>query len=58
MAFKIRLLEMLRKQKKDEKIKTKIMWMINYFNTWFTKYEYRLLNQQKITDEDITKALE
>jgi len=58
VAFKIRLLEMLRKQKKDEKIKTKIMWMINYFNTWFTKYEYRLLNQQKITDEDITKALE
>lgn len=34
------------------------MWMINYFNTWFTKYEYRLLNQQKITDEDIAKLLE
>lgn len=57
VAFKIRLLDMLRKQKNDEKIKSKIMWMINYFNSWFTKYEYRLLNQQKITDEDISNAL-
>ncbi len=56
--FKISLLEMLKKHKSNEKIKTKIMWMINYFNTWFTKYEYRLLNQQKITDEDINKAIE
>ena len=48
---------MLRKHKSDEKIKTKIMWMINYFNSWFTKYEYRLLNQQKITDEDISKTI-
>ena len=58
VAFKIRLLDMLRKQKNDEKIKSKIMWMISYFNSWFTKYEYRLLNQQKIADEEITKALE
>ena len=36
-AFKIRLLDMLRKQKNDEKIKSKIMWMIKYFNSWFTK---------------------
>lgn len=57
VAFKINLLEMLRKHKSDERIKTKIMWMINYFNSWFTKYEYRLLNQQKITDEEIADAL-
>lgn len=57
VAFKINLLEMLKKHKNDEKIKTKIMRMIKYFNSWFTKYEYRLLNQQKITD-DIEKALE
>ena len=56
VAFKIRLLEILRKHKCDEKIKSKIMWMINYFNTWFTKYEYRLLNQQKITEEEISKV--
>lgn len=56
--FKISLLEMLKKHKNDEKIKTKIMWMIKYFISWFTKYEHRLLNQQKITDEDIEHALE
>ena len=56
--FKISLLEMLKKHKNDEKIKTKIMRMIKYFISWFTKYEHRLLNQQKITDEDIEHALE
>ena len=58
VAFKISLLEMLKKNKKNCHIKEKIFWMINYFNSWFTKYEYRLLNQQKIADEEITKALE
>lgn len=57
VSFKFNFLKMLKIHKKDEKIKTKIMWMIKYFNSWFTKYERRLLNQQKITDEDITKAL-
>lgn len=56
--FKISLLEMLKNNKENDHIKEKIMWMINYFNSWFTKYEYRLLNQQKITDEDIAKAIE
>ena len=58
VTFKINLLEMLKRHKNDEKIKTKIMWMIKYFNSWFTKYEYSLLNQHKITDEEIEKALE
>lgn len=57
VTFKFNLLKMLKKHKKDEKIKIKIMWMIKYFNSWFTKYEYRLLNQQKITDEEIADAL-
>ena len=56
--FKISLLEMLKNNKENDHIKEKIMWMINYFNSWFTKYEYRLLNQQKITDKDIAKAIE
>ena len=56
-TFKINLLEMLKKHKDNEKIKTKIMWMINYFNSWFTKYEYRIMNQQKITDEEIKNTL-
>lgn len=57
-TFKNNLLEMLKKHKNDEKIKTKIIWMIKYFNSWFTKYECRLLSQQKITDEEIEKVLE
>lgn len=57
VAFKINLLEMLKKHKNDEKIKTKIIWMIKYFNSWFTKYERRLLNQQKIIDEEIKEII-
>lgn len=56
-TFKINLLELLKKYKNNEKIKEKIMWMINYFNSWFTKYEYRMMNQQKITEEEIREAL-
>ena len=57
VAFKINLLELLKKHKNNEKIKEKIMWMVKYFNFWFTKYEYRIMNQQKITDEEIQEAL-
>ena len=56
-TFKINLLELLKKYKNNEKIKEKIIWMITYFNSWFTKYEYRIMNQQKITDEEIQEAL-
>ena len=57
VAFKINLLELLKKHKNNEKIKEKIIWMVKYFNFWFTKYEYRIMNQQKITDEEIQEAL-
>lgn len=57
VAFKINLLELLKKHKNNEKIKAKIMWMIDYFNSWFTKYEYRIMSQQKITDEEIENTL-
>lgn len=57
VAFKINLLEMLKKHKNNEKIKEKIIWMINYFNSWFTKLDYRLMNQQKITDKEIQEAI-
>lgn len=56
-TFKINILELLKKYKNNEKIKEKIMWIINYFNSWFTKYEYRMMNQQKITEEEIREAL-
>ena len=48
---------MLKKQKNNEKIKAKIIWMIKYFNSWFTKYKYRIMNQQRITDEEIENTL-
>ena len=57
VAFKINLLELLKKHKNNEKIKAKIMWMIDYFNSWFTKYDCRLMNQQKITEEEIQDAI-
>ncbi len=58
VTFKINLLEMLKKYKNDEKVKTKIMWMINYFNSWFIRPEARRLEKPQITDEEITNALE
>lgn len=57
VAFKIRLLEMLKKHKKDEKIKAKIMWMINYFNSWFIRPEASILEKPQITEEEITKVI-
>ena len=56
-VFRINLLKMIKKHKNHERIKAKIMWMIKYFNSWFIKYEYRLLNQQKITDEEIREII-
>ena len=56
-TFKINLLGLLKKYKNNKKIKEKIMWMINYFNSWFTKYEYRIMNQQKIAEEEIQEAI-
>ena len=55
--FKISLLEMLKNNKENDHIKEKIMWMINYFNSWFIRPEARVLEKPQITDEEITKAL-
>lgn len=57
LSFKLELLKILEQYKDKDNIKAKIMWMIKYFNFWFTKYEHRLLNQQKITEEEIADAL-
>ena len=54
-TFKIDLLGLLKKYKNNEKIKEKIMWMINYFNSWFAQCGDPILNKQKITDEEINK---
>lgn len=57
VIFRVNILGLLKKYKNNEKIREKIMWMINYFNSWFTKYEYRIMNQQKITEEEIQEAI-
>lgn len=54
-TFKIDLLGLLKKYKNNEKIKEKIMWMINYFNSWFAQCGDPIFNKQKITDEEINK---
>ena len=54
-TFKINLLGLLKKYKNNEKIKEKIMWMINYFNSWFAQCGDPIFNKQKITDEEINK---
>ena len=57
LSFKFELLKMLKKNKDNDHIKAKIMWMINYFNSWFIRPEARVLEKPQITDEEITKAL-
>ena len=56
-TFKINLLGLLKKYKNNEKIKEKIIWMINYFNSWFIQCGDPIMNKQKITDEEIQEAL-
>ena len=56
--YKPHLIKMLQNSRKDNKIKQKIMWMVNYFN------EYNRVNQMRgttsfefITEEEIKDAL-
>lgn len=57
ISFKIRLLEMLKNFKENDHIKAKIMWAINYFNSWFIRPEARILEKPQITDAEIADAL-
>ena len=57
ISFKIKLLEMLKDYKDNDHIKAKIMWMINYFNFWFTRPESRILERPQITNKETAKAL-
>ena len=52
VTFKINILGLLKKYKNNEKIKEKIMWMINYFNSWVAQCGDPIMNKQKITDEE------
>ena len=55
VTFKINLLKMLKVHKENDGANKKIMWMINYFNSWFAQCGDPILNKQKITDEEINK---
>ena len=57
LSFKFELLKMLKKNKDNNHIKEKIMWVINYFNSWFIRPEARILEKSQITDAEIADAL-
>lgn len=55
VTFKINLLKMLKVHKENNEANKKIMWVINYFNSWFAQCGDPILNKQKITDEEINE---
>ena len=57
VTFKINLLKMLKVHKGNNEANKKIMWVINYFNSWFAQCGDPLMNEQKITDEEINEAI-
>ena len=57
ISFKMELLKMLKKNKGKNHIKAKIIWMINYFNSWFIRPEARILEKPQITAAEIIDAL-
>ena len=57
ISFKIELLKMLKKNKDNDHIKAKIMWMINYFNSWFIRPEARIMEKPQITEKEVAEAL-
>lgn len=57
ISFKIELLKMLKKNKDNDHIKAKIMWMINYFNSWFIRPEARIMEKTQITEKEVAEAL-
>lgn len=56
VGFKHQLLEMLKKNP-NEKIQQKIMWVINYFNSYWGCYKTELLTKSLITEQDINAII-
>ncbi len=58
IIYKQHLINYLKKFKKDNKIKQKIMWVINYFNK-FNEFQKKqgIISYEFITEEEITNAL-
>ena len=56
--YRIRLLDMLKKQRNNEKVKQKIMWVINYINEFNVRKKMQgSILSQFITKEEIENAL-
>jgi hypothetical protein len=51
ISFKLQLLKMLKKNKDNEYIKEKIMWIINYFHKWFIYSEARVSEYPQIVQK-------
>lgn len=59
LAHKVRLLDMLKENRNDEKVKQKIMWLINYFNEYnYSEKKLGRLDYQIIEQKEIDKVLE
>lgn len=56
ISFKYQLLEILKKNP-DEKIRQKIMWIINYYNNYFNCYKNKLSAEIFITEQDINAII-
>ena len=57
VSFKLNLLNMLKRNKNNNRIKEKIIWTIEYFNSWFISPEARVIERPQIAEEDIAKSL-
>lgn len=53
-SFKLRLMKMLAEYKDNAKIRSKIMWTINYFNMYYAKY---MPGKPQITQSEILNVL-
>lgn len=57
ISFKLQLLKMLKNHGQEEKIKNKIMWVIDYFNSWYGSPSSGSLENPQITEDEIQEAL-
>lgn len=55
--YKYQILEQLKLNKDKEEIKQKIMWLVSYFNSFYSSPLARAVEHPQISSEDISEAL-
>ena len=55
--YKYQILEQLKLNKDKEEIKQKIMWLVSYFNSFYSSPLARAIEHPQISSEDISEAL-